>query len=109
MRVFNLTEKALVYRRRTLPPNGGSFDFLDLRIVPLRDQKLAIGPNAVLAFGNLPDWWLMNRQQKLADQKKAQDAAAALVAQPSKMAAEPSKKMEAKAEAPAPKDAKDKK
>jgi myo-inositol catabolism protein IolC len=77
MKVFNLTEKALVYRRRTIPPNGGSFDFLDLRVIPLRDQKLAQGTKAVLAFGTLPEWWLLKQQQKKAAQLAARKAAIA--------------------------------
>ena len=76
MLVFNLTDKTLVYRRRTLTPNGGSFNFLDLRVVPLRDQKLAQGKNAILAFGTLPPSWVLQQAQKKEAQQAAQKRAA---------------------------------
>jgi hypothetical protein len=78
MLVFNLTKNALVYRRRTLPPNGGSFNFLDLRVIPLRDQKLAQGPKAILSFGSLPAWFKTQKAAEAAAQKTAQNKAAAL-------------------------------
>lgn len=86
--VFNLTEKPITYRKRVIPPNGGSFTFLDLRKIPARDQALAKGTNAVLAFGSLPAWWLAKQASKKAAIRTAQAAAKA--------------KAEAKAGPPAP-------
>ncbi len=51
MLVFNLTNRPLVYRKRTIPPEG-SFDFKDLEHVPARDK--ALEQAGVLSFGSRP-------------------------------------------------------
>jgi hypothetical protein len=55
MRVYNLTDKPLDYRGRTIPPSGGFVDFLDLAFIPDRDLKLQ--SDRVLSFGRLPTWF----------------------------------------------------
>jgi hypothetical protein len=90
MLVYNLTEQPLTYRKRSIPANGGSFNFRDLRVVPLRDQKLAQGPNAVLAFGSLPAWYLAKQEQKAKAHMAAR--AQAKASPPPAMAAAPVKK-----------------
>jgi hypothetical protein len=101
MLVFNLTEQVLTYRRRALAANGGSFNFLDLRRIPARDQALAKGPHAVLAFGKLPDWWVEKQKGKKAKQKAAAKAALANPQPPKKAVPPPPPAPEAP-----PKDAK---
>jgi hypothetical protein len=59
MKVFNLTEKMIDYRGKTLPP-GGSQEFPELDVfVPTRDRELE--RQHVLAFGELPSWWKLER------------------------------------------------
>jgi hypothetical protein len=55
MRVYNLTDHEVVYRRRTLLPRGGSLEFPDLSRPSDRDLKLAAA--GILAFGVLPESW----------------------------------------------------
>lgn len=70
MRVFNLTEKPLDYRGRTLPPSGGFLDFPDMAFIPDRDMRLQT--EKVVAFGRLPTWFetrqRIRRVADLADQ-----------------------------------------
>ena len=72
MLVFNLTQKDLIYRGRSIPPNGGSLNYpeLDKGQVPARDRKLEKAH--VLAFGILPFWWKLevNVQSKTLSRKQ---------------------------------------
>lgn len=52
MLVFNLTTANIVYRRRSISPNGESLDFPDLSFIPDRDRLLE--KQGILAFGSLP-------------------------------------------------------
>jgi hypothetical protein len=52
MRVYNLSERELVYKSKTIPPNGGSAEFPGLSFIPDRDKA-----NKCLAFGSLPRGW----------------------------------------------------
>src|SRR4051812_48211462 len=52
MRVFNLADKQLVYKGKTIPPNGGSAEFPDVAFLHERDTS-----NHCLAFGSLPKGW----------------------------------------------------
>lgn len=52
MLVFNLGMTELVYRGRTIPPNGGALDYADLSFIPDRDRA-----NRLLSFGSLPKGW----------------------------------------------------
>lgn len=61
MRVFNLTEKPLDYRGRTIPRDGGFIDFPDMTFIPDRDLRLQT--ERILAFGKLPAWF--ETQQRL--------------------------------------------
>lgn len=54
MLVFNLTNKPIVYRDRTIPAEG-SFDYRDMGFVPDRDKALAKAN--ILAFGSRPPFW----------------------------------------------------
>lgn len=54
MLVFNLTNKPIVYRNRTIPAEG-SFDYKDMGFVPDRDKALAKAK--ILAFGSRPPLW----------------------------------------------------
>lgn len=53
MKVFNLTEQYVDYRKKTLPPYG-SLDY-DMDFIPNRDQELQKA--GVLSFGSLPPGW----------------------------------------------------
>lgn len=64
MQVFNLTKHVQVYRRRDIPPNGGSIDIPNLELTP-KDDLLAT--NRTLAFGSLPAWWTLRVEE---DRKK---------------------------------------
>lgn len=57
MRVFNLTDKSIDYRGKTMGPYGHSDhpDLVDLSMVPTRD--LAMQKAGMLAFGVLPTSW----------------------------------------------------
>lgn len=54
MLVYNLTTHPIVYRDRTLSPEG-SFDFKDMKFIPERDQALVKA--GVLSFGSRPKGW----------------------------------------------------
>lgn len=54
MKVFNLTERHIDYRGKTMGPYGSS-DHPDLKHVPARD--LAMAESGMLAFGSLPKGW----------------------------------------------------
>lgn len=54
MRVYNLTDKHIDYRGKTMTPYGSS-DHPDLKHVPGRD--LAMAEAGMLAFGSLPKGW----------------------------------------------------
>lgn len=53
MKVFNLTEQYVDYRKKTLPPFG-SLDY-DMDFIP--DRDLGLQKAGVLAFGALPKGW----------------------------------------------------
>lgn len=53
MKVFNLTERYIDYRRKVLPPYG-SQDY-DMDFIP--DRDLGLQKAGVLAFGSLPPGW----------------------------------------------------
>lgn len=72
MRVFNLTKKDLHFMGRVIPANGGSVE-LDMEYIPDRDLKLQ--ENKVLAFGELPAWWKLQKEVELAEQVKKAKAA----------------------------------
>lgn len=66
MRVFNLTEKPLDYRGRTIPPDGGYLDFPDMDFIPDRDLRLQ--QERILSFGRLPHWFETQRRiRRVAD------------------------------------------
>lgn len=56
MRVYNLTDGVIIYRRRPIPSRGGSLEYSDLTTVPDRDRRLE--EKKILAFGSLPKWYL---------------------------------------------------
>ena len=62
MKVFNLTDKPIEYRGRSIPANGGSLEYADLSFIPNRDMRLV--EKRVLSFGDLPNWWLSMRAEK---------------------------------------------
>lgn len=59
MRVFNLTKENVEYRGKTIPAEG-SLDFPQLSFIPDRDRELE--GNKVLAFGQLPRWYTLERE-----------------------------------------------
>lgn len=61
MKVFNLTDKPIEYRGRSIPANGGSLEYADLSFIPNRDMRLV--EKRVLSFGDLPNWWLSLRAE----------------------------------------------
>lgn len=56
MLVFNLTDFPLIYRNRTLPANGGSYDFPELGL-PLSDRDSKLVFKKVISIGALPKWF----------------------------------------------------
>jgi hypothetical protein len=62
MRVFNLSSQFVDYRGRNIPPNG-YYDFPGLTHIPDRDR--ALERSRILAFGKLPQWWLLEQELKL--------------------------------------------
>lgn len=62
MKVFNLTDKPIEYRGRSIPANGGSIEYADLSFIPNRDMRLV--EKRVLSFGDLPNWWLSQRAEQ---------------------------------------------
>jgi len=54
VKVFNLTDKHVDYRGRTMPGYGMS-EHADLKHVP--DRDLALQDAGILAFGSLPKGW----------------------------------------------------
>lgn len=66
MRVYNLTDRPIEYRGRTIQPSGGFVEFHDLTFIPDRDLKLQT--DKVLAFGVLPTWFeTKQRIRRVAD------------------------------------------
>lgn len=56
MRVYNLTNKDLYFRKVLLPAFGGSKDFPELdSFISDSDKQLAAAK--VISFGSLPKWW----------------------------------------------------
>lgn len=56
MRVYNLTNKEVFFRKQSIPPAGGFRDYPELDYgVPEIDRPLM--DSKVLAFGRLPSWW----------------------------------------------------
>lgn len=88
MLVFNLTNQPLVFRKRTIPPEG-SFDFKDMTFVPGRDK--ALEQAGVLSFGSRPKGW---------KSAKAVPAPVTLVTLPPVMLIDPVTVKEAVLEAP---------
>lgn len=72
MKVYNLTNKHLDYRGKTMGPYGMS-DHPDLKFVPNRD--LAMAEAGMLAFGSLPKGW--SRPAPVPEPTPAEVAAAA--------------------------------
>lgn len=62
MRIYNLRTEIIVYRRRSIPANGGYVDFPELTFIPDRDLQLAT--DKVLSFGSLPQWWVVEQEMK---------------------------------------------
>jgi hypothetical protein len=62
MKVFNLTDKPIEYRGRSIPSSGGSLEYADLSFIPNRDMRLV--EKRVLSFGDLPSWWLSLRAEQ---------------------------------------------
>lgn len=70
MLVYNLTNKALSFRGRTIPPSGGYLDYPELnQFIPNKDKDLAT--KKVISFEALPKWFLVKKKQEL-ESKKAQ-------------------------------------
>lgn len=63
MLVFNLTDKGVVYKGKHIPPNGGSVEISNLSFIPNRD--LALQDAKVLAFGQLPKWWIAKTSRQV--------------------------------------------
>ena len=59
MRVYNLSQKEVVYKGKRIPPNGGSVEVQGMSFIP--DRDLALQEARVLAFGKLPKWWEMDK------------------------------------------------
>jgi hypothetical protein len=64
MRVFNLSSKTIDYRGKHISPGGGYEDYPDMTFVP--DRDLALESSRVLAFGKLPNWWLVEKSLQAA-------------------------------------------
>lgn len=62
MLVFNLTDRPIAYRNRTIPPEG-QFDFKDMEFVPDRDK--ALEKSKILSFGSRPSWWRSSKPSAL--------------------------------------------
>lgn len=62
MLVFNLTDRPIAYRNRTIPPEG-QFDFKDMDFVPDRDK--ALEKSKILSFGSRPSWWRSSKPAAL--------------------------------------------
>jgi hypothetical protein len=52
MLVYNLSDRAIEYKGKLIPANGGSRDYPSLTFVPDRDRS-----NKFLSFGSLPKGW----------------------------------------------------
>jgi hypothetical protein len=55
MKFYNLTDRAIEYRRKPIAPNGGFQTYPDLVFIPDRDRELE--RRGVLSFGSLPKYW----------------------------------------------------
>lgn len=65
MLVFNLTHSPISFRKRVIPPNGGSLEFPELNeFIPDRDK--ALEKAKVLSFGSLPKWWVSKKKEEAA-------------------------------------------
>lgn len=58
MRVFNLTKQQVEYRGKIIPAEGS----LDLGITFIPDRDRMLEKMRVLAFGELPSWYVLQRQ-----------------------------------------------
>jgi hypothetical protein len=65
MLVYNLTDKPLSFRGVMLSPDGGSFNFKDVKLLPARDLELV--KKKVIALNGLPQWWLDERAVRAAN------------------------------------------
>jgi len=80
MRVYNLTDQILAFRKKTLAPNGGYEEFPELDgFIPDRDRELAT--KKVIAFRELPTWW--KNQRALEKHRKIVPAQAPVAVEPS--------------------------
>lgn len=62
MLVYNLTDRPLSFRGVMLSPDGGSFNFKDVKLLPTRDLELV--KKRVIALNSLPQWWLDEKALK---------------------------------------------
>ena len=62
MRVYNVSSKVISYRGKDLFP-GASINFPELdEFLPDRDKELE--KKKLLAFGSLPNWYLIDKETK---------------------------------------------
>lgn len=99
MKVFNLTDKTVVFRGRPIPPNGGFVEIPGAdSFVPDRDLRLSMAK--VLSFGSLPKWWLDERRKQVGDAMQAVREKTSAVAQAPKPSPEPKKTFISVSDAP---------
>jgi hypothetical protein len=74
LNVYNLTDKDLLFHKKSIPPNGGSQNYPELDppkgFIPDRDRELE--KKKVVAFGTLPYWWKLQQSVKKGPLTRAQ-------------------------------------